>query len=94
MMPAIWKEDFNMTKKQYQCEVAQNMVNQYSHSTDEAEQHALGKMFIAATLGTDEFWTEERLADYEKYKDAPDGSVCPKYPEIQRRRPIGPHDLI
>lgn len=83
-----------MTKKQYQCEVAQNMVNKYAKSTDKEEQKALGTLFIDAALGTEQFWTEERLADYEKYKDAPDGSVCPKYPEIQRKRPISPRDLI
>lgn len=67
-----------MTFDQYQKETAQNALDARLSAQTDAERQAAIKAFSLA-LNTEQFWTEERIADYERYADAPNGTVCSKF---------------
>lgn len=67
-----------MTFDQYQKETAQNALDaRLSAQTDEEWQAAIKAFSLA--LNTAQFWTEERIADYERYSDAPNGTINSRY---------------
>ena len=67
-----------MTFDQYQKETAQNALDaRLSAQTDEERQAAIKAFSLA--LNTAQFWKEERIADYERYADAPNGAINSRY---------------
>ena len=67
-----------MTFDQYQKETAQNALDARLNAKTDAERQAAIKAFSLA-LNTAQFWTEERIADYERFADAPNGTINARY---------------
>lgn len=69
-----------MTYTQYQREVGQNALLDHKSAKTEQEMKNAISLFTLS-LNPDKFWTEERIADYMRYVDAPNGAVCPMFKE-------------